>query len=250
MTEYMEPLPGHYDASDPFMRSPGAIRQHRGSDYNGVPAGTWFHIAASGEVVINQWSSVLGWVLGVRNDDGLYMGYAHLLGPSPHPVGNWVTISEGGGAVGNTGSASNGNHLHISLGYTRGAIFGEEPLIDPAAWIFEHMTTSAGDGEPIPLPEPTIPEEDNEMAIKFGHRSNGDNEWMIVHPQLGHGGYLVTTDQDRAIAWSRLYKDGWVDEGDRYDFNVPRDQYIQIQDAAREAADVWRLMSYTVTPTA
>ena len=154
MTRYMEPLPGHYDASDPFGHIRDNGKPHLGSDYNGVPAGTPFAICASGTVVINQWSSVLGWVLGVHNDDGKFMGYAHQLVKAPHTLGDTVSIGETGGQVGDTGSASNGAHLHISLGDTIDAIFGVG-VQDPYAYIIAHLTDTAGTGgTPITGDEP------------------------------------------------------------------------------------------------
>lgn len=108
-------------------------------------------------------------------------------------------------------------------------------------------STSGSNSKPLPVPPPPpkplpIPEEDD-MAIKFGHRNTGVDEWMIVHPDLNGGdekqlGYLVTTDEDRARAWARLYKNGWEAkptgaEG-RYDFDVDRAGYIEIQEAARQ----------------
>lgn len=88
---------------------------------------------------------------------------------------------------------------------------------------------------------PALPEEeDDDMRFKFGHRSDGNDEWMIVHPSLKDG-YQVTTDQKRAIAWARLYGRGWVgDEVDRYDFNVPRADYIELQNAAKQTAAAWQ----------
>jgi hypothetical protein len=87
---------------------------------------------------------------------------------------------------------------------------------------------------PIPTPEPEE-EEDDIMRIVFGHRKEGSDEWIIVHPTLDGGdgkqlGYLITTDPERAKAWGRMYKKGSTD----YDFDVIRADYIQIQDAARQ----------------
>ena len=97
----------------------------------------------------------------------------------------------------------------------------------------------AQDSDPAGLPETPIEEiEEDDMAIKFGHRKTGNHEWMIVHPDLrgkveNQRGYLVTIDPTVAAAWGRLYADGSND----YDFDVVRDEYIVIQDAARLAYD-------------
>lgn len=143
MSEYVQPFADdRYAADDPF----GNIRQstgrpHLGSDYP-APAGTPVRSIGHGSVVVNQWSSVLGNLLGVQHVDGTFAGYAHLLEPSPLTVGREVQVGEQGIArVGNTGTASQGNHLHLSLGVTQGAIFGEgfgSTLIDPHAFIQSH----------------------------------------------------------------------------------------------------------------
>src|SRR5690606_1851752 len=102
--------------------------------------------------------------------------------------------------------------------------------------------TAGGNAKPINTntPTPESEEEDEDMRFKFGHRTDGTtDEWMIVHPSI-KGGYQVTTNQKRAIAWARLYGRGWLaDENARYDFNVPRDEYIELQNAARAVASGW-----------
>jgi hypothetical protein len=94
-------------------------------------------------------------------------------------------------------------------------------------------STPAG-GEQAPI----IIEEEDDMAIKFGHRKSGGDEWMIVHQDLRGAdeiqrGYLVTTDRSEATAWGRTYAKGSND----YDFDVIREEYIDIQEAARRAYD-------------
>lgn len=92
--------------------------------------------------------------------------------------------------------------------------------------------------QPEPTPEPiVIPEiEEDDMKIAFGHRSEGNDEWMLVHPDL-EGGYMVTVAYEEALAWSRVFKNGWdADLNERYDFNVKRSDYIAIQEAAKRVA--------------
>lgn len=120
---------------------------------------------------------------------------------------------------------------------------GEPWHFDYFATLDKHQGEPADGGSvPLPTPEPEpVPEpesEEDDMRIVFGHRDGGTpEEWMIVHPDLRGPddkqlGYIVTQDPNRARAWGRMYKGG---QGD-YDFNVPRDQYIQIQEAARQVA--------------
>lgn len=116
---------------------------------------------------------------------------------------------------------------------------------DPNPWVMPVFVAipikPAAPAKPKPKPEP--PKEEDEMRVLFGHRNIGGDEWMIVHPEFvgktdKERGYLVTTSRDRARAWARMYKNGWagklVGAGGRYDFDVAREDYIEIQEAARE----------------
>lgn len=107
---------------------------------------------------------------------------------------------------------------------------------------FGQIGVQLAGGNPRPF-TPPIPKEDHIMAISFGHRTQAGypDEWMIVHPDLDGGdgkqlGYLVTTDQAEALAWSRLFHNGWADTltgpGGRYEFDVNRQDYIEIQTTA------------------
>jgi murein DD-endopeptidase MepM/ murein hydrolase activator NlpD len=113
------------------------VTPHRGTDYapgkkNLIPAVT------DGECVAVQWSSVLGWVMIQKASTGKhYVGYCHLScskhgidckGPSQHldgstcmvrlKPGDQIKKGQPAGRVGNTGSASRGAHLHLTLGTT------------------------------------------------------------------------------------------------------------------------------------
>lgn len=143
------PFPGDagYDASDPFgnIRSDTG-RPHLGSDW-AAGAGSAIRCVSRGRVVANQWSSVLGWVVGVQDELGIFWGYAHQLRQASVAIGQVLDLRESFGAVGNTGSASKGNHLHLSAGLTFGAIFGEgygSTLMDPHQVIVDHLAGSAG----------------------------------------------------------------------------------------------------------
>jgi murein DD-endopeptidase MepM/ murein hydrolase activator NlpD len=101
---------------------------HRGLDF-GAKEGTWITAPASGTIVLNQWSDVLGWCLVLRvwhegKKKPMYLGFAHLKKKSKHKIG--TKIEEGNrwfAAVGNTGSASKGSHLHLTYGDTPEHIF-------------------------------------------------------------------------------------------------------------------------------
>ena len=96
---------------------------HRGVDF-ALPAGTLIPSFTSGTVVITQWSDVLGWVVVVEDIKGTFWGYCHMRAASSRKIGDKVVAGETIlGAVGNTGSASQGAHLHHTYGTTRDSVF-------------------------------------------------------------------------------------------------------------------------------
>lgn len=127
---YAHPVdPSTYDAADPFWSSPGAIRHHLGSDWK-VPIMTTVRAVTNGVVVYRGSTTVLGNVIAVLGDDGVYSAFCHLSGFIA-TVGQRVALGDPVAYSGNTGTASLGPHLHVAMGTTAGAIFGEEPLVDP-----------------------------------------------------------------------------------------------------------------------
>ena len=96
---------------------------HRGTDYNGVPAGTACHAVGDGEVVLNQFSKVLGNIVVIKVGKWFF-GYCHLVKPSPLKVGTKVKSGDVVGGVGTTGSASSGNHLHFTLSLEQNGVIG------------------------------------------------------------------------------------------------------------------------------
>lgn len=117
----------------------GRKTAHRGLDY-AVAKNAWVPASAPGEVMLNAWSDVLGWVLVQSvwdsvNKKVVYAGYSHLKRRSPHKVGSRITEGQGIGIQGNTGSASRGDHLHFTVGPTVkhvfiGVTFDPEKFID------------------------------------------------------------------------------------------------------------------------
>ena len=113
---------------------------HRGLDY-AVKDGTWIPAVSAGTVVLNAWSDVLGWcvvhsVWDAINKKTMFVGYAHLKSKSPHKVGARVREGQGVGRQGNTGSASRGSHLHLTVGPTARHIF-IGATVDPEKFIDE-----------------------------------------------------------------------------------------------------------------
>lgn len=112
----------------------GRLTPHRGTDY-APGVGKVIRAVTDGVVAQIKWSNVLGWMLVQKTTDGWYVGYNHLFcvhhgadceGPqvsgckSPFislKVGSPLVMNVTSvGRVGNSGSASKGAHLHITLG--------------------------------------------------------------------------------------------------------------------------------------
>lgn len=96
---------------------------HRGVDYNGFPAGTPLKAVTDGEIVLNKWSGVLGWVIVLKVNDKAYFGYCHMKTQSKLKPGTKVKAGDEVGQAGTTGSASSGVHLHLTLGNTADSVF-------------------------------------------------------------------------------------------------------------------------------
>lgn len=135
---------GEYGTLSEYRKARG-MQPHSGRDYapgakKTIPA------VAEGTVRLLQWSNVLGWVL-VHDAVGVdgktyYIGYSHLScdkhginckGPKVHgehsplrstKIGDKKKLGEPVGRVGNTGSASSGAHLHLTVSKTVKGIFG------------------------------------------------------------------------------------------------------------------------------
>lgn len=92
-----------------------------------MPIGTPIPALASGTIVLQQESKVLGHVTVLRIMDKqkklAYIGYCHLQKPGL-AVGTKVKEGETVGLVGNTGSASSGPHLHMTVSREVKGVFG------------------------------------------------------------------------------------------------------------------------------
>ncbi|WP_349863593.1 M23 family metallopeptidase [Leifsonia sp. WHRI 6310E] len=156
----MEPLapPGRYDAADPFGNYGARQYPHTGSDWNGVPAGTAAMAIGTGVVVNKQWHAGNGNTVTVKLPDGHYYAYLHLNAEAPVAVGQTVTIGQVIGYVGNTGTNSQGAHLHITVSDSPSAYAGLGNKIDPWQFIQDHKN----DTDPVP---PGEQEEDMSYSI-------------------------------------------------------------------------------------
>ena len=104
---------------------------HRGADFS-VAAGTPIKSATSGEIVLNKWSEVLGWVVVVKDPKGVFWGYCHLRAAGLRLGAKVVAGETVVGLVGNTGSASHGAHLHWTCSAELEGVFHGK-VVDPVA---------------------------------------------------------------------------------------------------------------------
>lgn len=127
----------HYDSSDPFGSYAGRVAAgpgHLGSDFNGrgdnpdLPAGSEIPSWCAGTVVGSGYNTVIGWYVVVETAGGWAMFY-HLIGPGL-TYGSAVSVGTIIGRVGNTGTSSNGAHLHVGFSRTSRTA-GTLSVIDP-----------------------------------------------------------------------------------------------------------------------
>ena len=118
-------------------------RKHNLQSHSGVdwarPEGTPIPAIANGTIVLQQFSQVLGNVSVLRvmdkNKKLAYIGYCHLQKPGAE-VGTKVKEGETVGFVGNTGSASSGPHLHMTVSREIKGVFGPTSVKeDPIAFV-------------------------------------------------------------------------------------------------------------------
>jgi murein DD-endopeptidase MepM/ murein hydrolase activator NlpD len=118
-------ITGRFGTLSEFRRARG-MQPHSGLDF-AMPEGTPIPALANGTIVLNQESKVLGHVVVLRIMDKqkklAYIGYCHLKVPGA-AVGTKVTEGQTIGLVGNTGSASSGSHLHMTVSREVKGVFG------------------------------------------------------------------------------------------------------------------------------
>lgn len=126
-------------------RKRNGLQAHSGLDF-GVAEGTPIPALDRGTIVLQQWSNVLGNTSVLRvlaydpkgdksKKEIFYAGYSHLKAEGL-AVGTKVTEGETIGLVGNTGSASSGPHLHLTISKELKGIYGPtSSKIDPLEFI-------------------------------------------------------------------------------------------------------------------
>ena len=118
-------ITGRFGTLSEFRKKNG-MQPHSGVDW-ARPEGTFIPAIASGTIVLQQWSDVLGnvSVLRVMDKDKklAYVGFCHLAKPGLE-VGTKLKEGDIVGYVGNTGSASSGAHLHLTVSRQIKGVFG------------------------------------------------------------------------------------------------------------------------------
>lgn len=130
-------ITGRFGTLSEFRRKNG-MQPHSGADW-ARPEGTPIPAIANGTIVLQQFSKVLGnvSVQRVMDKEGelWYIGYCHLKA-SGLAVGTKVAKGQTIGLVGNTGSASSGPHLHLTVSKELKGVFGPTAVkIDPIEFI-------------------------------------------------------------------------------------------------------------------
>lgn len=130
-------ITGRFGTLSEYRRKNG-MQPHSGVDF-AMPEGTPIPAIARGTIVLQQFSKVLGNVsvqrVMAKSGDIYFVGYCHLAKPGL-AVGRKVAEGEIIGLVGNTGSASTGAHLHMTVSKELKGVFGTtDKKIDPIQFI-------------------------------------------------------------------------------------------------------------------
>ncbi len=131
-----------------FGHSPGFFK-------TAIPA------VSDGTIALVQWSNVLGWVIvqsawDAKKKKAAYVGYCHLACDkhginckgghdgsiaTKLKVGDKVTEGSSVGMIGNTGSASSGAHLHLTISWAVKGVFGAtSDKFDFVEWVKQQGT--------------------------------------------------------------------------------------------------------------
>ena len=133
-------ITGRFGTLSEYRKANG-MQPHSGVDW-AMPEGTPIPAIAQGTIVLQQFSKVLGnvTVQRVMSKEGKlwYVGYCHLKAEGLQ-AGTKVQEGDTIGFVGNTGSASSGAHLHLTVSDKLKGVFGmTSDKIDPIAFIKEN----------------------------------------------------------------------------------------------------------------
>lgn len=126
---------------------------HAGVDYNvaGGSFGKTIRAIANGTIRGKGWHGAYGNRVWIEHDDGMWSHYAHMHNPSSKYNGNRVAAGDPIGIVGDTGSGSNGAHLHMELAHSQWACNDGNQSIDPIVFINNNDTPPAPEPKDITM---------------------------------------------------------------------------------------------------
>lgn len=170
---------------------------HAGVDYNvaGGTAGKTVRAIGPGVIRGGGWSSTYGNRVWIQHDDGWWSHYAHFQSAATRGNGEWVAAGTPIGLAGNTGSASNGPHLHLEVSRTQFGCNNYSTSVNPITFI---------DNNTGPSPEPPanngaiIIKRNNNMASLYYTTVNNVTTFALAGDGVGQAGWLETTDQQLA----------------------------------------------------
>jgi hypothetical protein len=175
---------------------PRSGSMHHGVDY--PLAGTArpsIHSVADGTVFDQGWHFNFGNFVEVRHSNGWSSYYAHMLNSSPLRRTNVVRRGDLVGVMGNTGAASQGDHLHVELRTTPGVW---NATTDPEPYIHRGL-----------LPHESSPtlglEEEDMLALKI------INGTATYYAALGPGMFrgLIANDNPERVKNILRIQDDW-----------------------------------------
>ncbi len=149
--------------ADPFgdwpqWRKDMGLGPHRGADWNGLNLGTPIPASGPGRVV---WRTNMTDAQAERTALGhriviaypvvggeIRIGYNHLRDNPTLALGAVVDLGDSVGLLGSTGTASTGNHLHMTASWTTGDP-GAVAVVDPIRFLTFGSIPAGGAGRPI-----------------------------------------------------------------------------------------------------
>lgn len=163
------------DLEDGFNSTTNRPNAHYGLDF-AKPANTPIPAITAGHIVISEKSIALGNIAEVLGDDGRYYGYRHMINAGL-AVGKRVEAGGTIGYVGNTGTASRGNHLCTTNASVRGGVYGTRYCVDPWPYIVKAIganTASSGGSSTIT----NTREQDQYMWNFIGGAGDREGVWI------------------------------------------------------------------------
>ena len=158
----MQPTTFRYQADDPFGHIRPSGRAHTGSDW-ACPTGSPVYAVLPGVVTATGWNDGNGYYVAQTLPDGRFWSYIHL-SDILVKVGQQLREGDIVARSGNTGSNSQGPHLHCSLSTSRNVFVGAPTLADPYAFLTQQ-------------PPPPTPKDDD-MAQGAFYRANPAIYWQ------------------------------------------------------------------------